>query len=102
MMMSLAIKVYIRALLFPAKNGFADARHCFLRFRARAFRTIVNHFEHALWVLFVLEPPFANRRNPFNQVVGHFRLALDTPDSGGAAAFRRPLQRIWGRKQFMP
>src|SRR5215470_7328748 len=90
------------ALLVPSEDGFADARNCFLGFSAGAFRTAGNHFDDSAFVVLPLHAPLANRRNPFDQVVGHFRLALDTPDPRRAAPLCRPFQGCWGREQFMP
>src|SRR6266852_2066737 len=86
------------ALLVPAEDGFAHAGHGLLRDAPGLLRTLVDHFEHALRILLVLHAPLADRRNPLNQVVRHGRFALDAADARGAAAFRRPLQRLRRRE----
>ena len=72
-----------------------------LRLRAR-FRASVDNFQHALGMLLVLDAALADWRDPLDQIIGHGRFALDAADARGAAALRRPLQRLRRREEFMP
>src|SRR6266851_3558559 len=76
------------ALLFPAEDGFAYARHRLLRDAPRLLRSLVDHFQHALRILLILHAALANWRNPLDQIVRHRRFALDAADARGATAFR--------------
>src|SRR5258708_2586965 len=60
------------ALLLPAEDGFADAIHGDLGYRAGLLRTLVDHFENARGIPLVLDAALANRSDPLDQVIGHF------------------------------
>src|SRR5262249_34838660 len=83
------------ALFVPAEDGFADSLHRALRHRARFLRAFVNHFEHARGMPFEFHAALAYRRNPLNQMVGHFCFALDAADSRRAATVRGPVQGLF-------
>src|SRR5260370_19799686 len=86
------------ALLVPAENGFAHSRHGLHRFDACALGAGVNQLQHTLRVLLVLHSALADGRYPLDQVVRHRRFTLDAADARGAAALRRPLQRLRRRE----
>src|SRR6266851_5992433 len=86
------------ALLFPAEDGFAYSCHRFYRFDAGALRAGVDQLEHALLVVCPSNAALADGRYPFDQIVRHGRFALDAADARGAAALRRPLQRLRRRE----
>src|SRR5256884_1565362 len=90
-------------LFFPrAKDGLADTPHRSLRYFSRPLGTFVDHLEHARRMPLELHATLPHRPDPFNQMVRHFCFALDAADSRRAATIRGPLQRLWGREQFMP
>src|SRR6267143_2273549 len=89
-------------LLLPTENCLPYPFHRPLRHHSRFLRPRIQNVQHALRVLLVLHPPFPHRRNPFNQMVRHLRLALDAPNPRRPAPRRRPIQRLRRREQFMP
>src|SRR5258708_38296687 len=86
------------ALLLPAEDSFAYARHRLLRDAPRLLRTLVDHFQHALRILLVFHAALADGRDPLDQIVRHGRFALDAAAARGATALRRPLQRLRRRE----
>ena len=90
----------------PVENGFADLLHGLLRRLAGRGAASVEDFENSFGVVLVVEPAFADRLDPLDEVFGHGRLALDAADASGGAALADPVEAarvaLGSGKEFVP
>src|SRR5882724_7080576 len=90
------------SFFLPPKNRLPHPLHRSLCHLPRLLRPFIQNLQRPPRMLLIIHSSFPHRRNPFNQMIRHLRLALDAANPRGPATLRCPFQRFSRREQFMP